>query len=474
MRPACLLITRLGRPIQPCVHRRNLLTLAIETSCDDTSVAVLETHPKESRVSARLHFHEKITSDNQQYGGVHPIVAHESHQKSLATLIEKALHKFPISYGTGKTGQFSPVRNTFHLEKGRSKDANRRKPDFITVTRGPGMRANLITGMDTAKGLAVAWQIPLLGVNHMQAHALTPRLVAALRRNADERVPDVDFPFLTLLVSGGHTMLVHSKGLCEHEILANTADIAIGDMIDKCARLILPEDVLKDAGNVMYGPKLEQFAFPKSDLHAYEDDESNINPFPLTPPLQNHTPHEAKKYDAMFSFSGIGSAVKRFVEHKPSMPKAERQQLTKQMMRVAFEHLASRIILALKAPELAGLKTLVVSGGVASNKYLKHVIRRVLDVNGHIKMDLVFPPVEYCTDNAAMIAWTGVEMWEAGYRTSLDAMALRKWAIDPNAKDGGILGADGWFRVDLEQTEAYHTSGRQEFVWQHLAPFKVG
>ena len=86
---------------------------------------------------------------------------------------------------------------------------------------------------------------------------------------------------------------------------------------------------------------------------------------------------------------------------------------------------------------------------MASNQYLKRVIRTALDSGGHDKMELLFPPAEYCTDNAAMIAWTGMEMWDAGYRTSLDAMALKKWSIDPKAEDGGILGIDGWNRVRL-------------------------
>lgn len=453
MRLPCLLIRRFSPSVRPRVQYRNLLTLAIETSCDDTSVAVLETNDKEGQTFARLHFHEKITSNNASYGGVHPIVAHESHQKNLATLIDKALQKFP-PYGVGENvGSGGHPRKGFYLEKGREGFANRRKPDFITATRGPGMRANLITGLDTAKGLAVAWQIPFLGVNHMQAHALTPRLVHALHRKCDGVISNVTFPFLTLLVSGGHTMLVHSKGLCEHEILANTADIAVGDMIDKCARDVLPTDVLKEAGNGMYGPMLEKFAFPDpKDYHQQisEDATSRTNPFSITSPLQNHTPPEATKYDAMFSFSGIGSAVKRSVERNLTMDKTERQQLARETMRVAFEHLASRIILALKSPELTGLKTLVVSGGVASNQYLKQVIRRVLDINGHSQIELVFPPVEFCTDNAAMIAWTGIEMWEAGYRTSLGAMALRRWAIDPKAEDGGILGVEGWKRSRLE------------------------
>ena len=250
-------------------------------------------------------------------------------------------------------------------------------------------------------------------------------------------------------------MLVHSKGLCEHEILANMTDIAVGDMIDKCARDILPEHVLKETQGASYGPLLEKFAFPEGETQYNYRQSSSKEDIPatpswsITPPLQNHTRREAKTYEGMFSFAGIGSSVKRFMQQNPTMDRAERQLLARETMRVAFGHLASRITLALKAPELSNLKTLVVSGGVASNQYLKYLIRKSLDTSGHEDMELTFPPVQFCTDNAAMIAWTGMEMWDAGYRTTLDVMPLRKWAIDPKAEDGGILGVDGWERVKL-------------------------
>jgi N6-L-threonylcarbamoyladenine synthase len=421
-------------------------------------VAVIETYEKEGKTFALPHFNEKITSDSSSYGGVHPIVAHESHQKNLAALIDKSLERLPLFYPT-RTSE-GHLRNALYLQRGRDGGEQlgvyRKKPDFITVTRGPGMRANLITGIDTAKGLAVAWQVPLLGINHMQAHALTPRMVVAMQRISEPLTPDVKFPFLTLLVSGGHTMLVHSTGVCDHKILANTTDIAVGDMIDKCAREILPEDVLNHAGGGMYGPHLEKFAFPDLEVHRWpvvksDAASTSTTAWSITPPLLNHTPSEAKKYNAMFSFSGIGSSVKRFVDQNPIVNLTERQSLARETMRVAFKHLASRVIIALQSPELAHMKTLVVSGGVASNQYLKHVIRSVLDENGHKQVELIFPPVKFCTDNAAMIAWAGIEMWGKGYRTCLDATVLRKWSIDPKAEDGGILGADGWKRVRLKE-----------------------
>jgi N6-L-threonylcarbamoyladenine synthase len=486
MRLLCPLRRRFQPPIAQCVHRRNLLTLAIETSCDDTSVAVLEKHKDNS---ATLYFNSKVTSDNRTYKGVHPVIAHESHQQNLAKLVDEALRSLPI-----QPSATAHIGNALLIRSPRGTEV-RKKPDFVTATRGPGMRASLITGIDTAKGLAVAWQVPFLGVNHMQAHALTPRLVSALDAaragdigslnnngsvdKAGGSVASVEkigplgatpaFPFLSLLVSGGHTMLVHSKGLCDHEILAQTTDLAIGDMIDKCARDILPSEILKSARSVMYGPALEHYAFPDASV--------SINDYGYKPPSQRAKlptmPTKARKsleqYDwfvtpsltapgpgvtrkdlaAIFSFSGIGSSLKSIITKNPEMDDTERRALAREAMRVAFEHLGSRVMMALQDLSSKGMdvETLVVSGGVASNQYLKHILRAMLDSTGRENMRLVFPPPELCTDNAAMIAWTGIEMWEAGYRTELDAMAMRKWAIDPKSESGGILGISGWKKI---------------------------
>ncbi|KAH6704080.1 glycoprotease family protein-like protein [Leptodontidium sp. MPI-SDFR-AT-0119] len=444
MRPSCLLIRRFRFPTKSWLQRRTLLTLAIETSCDDTSVAVLEKHPNNS---ATLYFNEKITSDNRAYGGVHPIEAHVSHQKTLSSLVNRALQSLPIQES------IESLENAI-IVKGEHGINLRKKPDFVTATRGPGMRASLITGVDTAKGLAVAWQIPFMGVNHMQGHALTPRLVSALDAGKEGlEGQDPEFPFLTLLVSGGHTMLVHSQSLCNHEILANTTDMAIGDMIDKCARDILPLSYLEGATDVMYGRLLERFAFPEANADFnYTPPKSFGSPrqvvvqiydWKLLPPYSTPGPEGARKYADSFTYSGIGTSVKRIIERAPEMDDVQRQVLARVTMMVAFEHLASRVLFALEKPKIK-VNTLVVSGGVASNQFLKTILRAILDANGHKNIRLVFPPPKFCTDNAAMIAWTGIEMYEAGWRTSLEAMAIRKWAIDPKAEDGGILGVDGW------------------------------
>lgn len=227
----------------------------------------------------------------------------------------------------------------------------------------------------------------------MQAHALTPRLVSALESdsNSDGHQHEPAFPFLSSLVSGGHTMLVHSKALTQHSILARTTDIAVGDAIDKMARSILPSEIIASSEDVMYGRLLEKFAFP--DNQGYEDytapstraEEILRKPsrweWALAAPLAE-TRSGSKSKAMEYSFSGLGSAVERICKwEETAMSLEERVDLAREVMRVAFEHLASRVIMALMAMDGNGTNagggervgTLVVSGGVASNQFLRKV-----------------------------------------------------------------------------------------------------
>jgi N6-L-threonylcarbamoyladenine synthase len=325
------------------------------------------------------------------------------------------------------------------------------------------MRSNLSVGLDTAKGLAVAWQIPLVGVHHMQAHLLTPRLVSALESSAPIDDLQPKFPFLSILVSGGHSMLVHSKSLLNHEILATTADIAIGETLDKSARLILPESVMESANTTMYGKLLEKFAFPNGPAD-YDDYQPLKNRGEEVVKRDNDTwgwsftiPY-ANTRDLKFSFSSVSSTVGRIMSNKAKsgveVTRDERIALARESMRVCFEHLASRTIIALeqlqKQSKFSGhrqeVNTLVVSGGVAANRFLMTVLRSFLDVRGFPHIQVIAPPPYLCTDNAAMIGWAGIEMFEAGCSTDLSCRAIRKWTLDPSAEDGGILGAEWWIR----------------------------
>lgn len=251
------------------------------------------------------------------------------------------------------------------------------------MTRGPGMRSSLITGLNTAKGLAVAWQIPLVGVHHMQGHALTPRLVSALALGS--ALPTPAFPFLSLLISGGHTLLLRSCALNEHSILVSTADIAIGDLLDKSARYILPDAVIGSSGEIMYGRLLETFAFPDSADTDYNYTSPSTRAEDLArkqtrwgwslPVMLAETRSGSKSRSMIYTFCGLESAVERLCKdgRAEKMSGDEKMELAREVMRVAFEHLASRVVLALRQgrAEFDAIRTLVVSGGVAANRYLR-------------------------------------------------------------------------------------------------------
>nr|POE77664.1 trna n6-adenosine threonylcarbamoyltransferase, mitochondrial [Quercus suber] len=425
--------------------------LAIETSCDDTSVSIVSYRQRlDNTFALRTVFHKRITANNDAYQGIHPIVALESHRANLAPLIQESLADPEVLRCLEAT--------------------NGGRPTFVAATRGPGMRSNLAVGLDTGKALSVAWKVPFLGVHHMQAHALTPRLMHASQNHGTLSETlwtshEPEFPFLTVLASGGHTMLIESKNLTTHSILAETQDIALGDFLDKSARNILPPEHLK----APFGRALEKFAFP--DVSGNGGDYGYVAParrqeelerrktvwgWSLAPPLSESNGREKTSKRMVYSFAGLQSYIERMVYSKSNiivqdsdlgMDIDERRLLAREAQRVSFEHLASRIVLHLKsAPDWQG-NTIVVSGGVASNKFLRHVLRQFLDARGYSDITLSFPPIELCTDNALMIAWTGIEMYEAGHRSSLDVGPIRKWSLDPQAPDGGIMGVGGWHTV---------------------------
>lgn len=452
--------------------------LAIETSCDDTSVALVEvrngspTLQNGTATNDAPHlsvlFHEKVTANNDEYTGIHPLVALDSHRANLAPLVQRALKRLS-PYDSSDT---QPSKSGLPLK-------------FVAVTRGPGMRSNLAVGLDTAKGIAVALDKPLIGVHHMQAHALTPRLLTAMANKAQESSQlEPAFPFLTVLVSGGHTMLLNSTSLTEHRTLAETQDIAIGDFLDKATRAILPPERLRPP----FGKALEEFAFcsqirkvdetmtenleiekgseyPLSEevIQPSEPDYSDYSPpsrrqdelesrstrwgWALTPPLAESKGGDKSSRRMVYSFAGLLTSIERLVKRPdPLFSLRERQDLAREVQRVAFQHLASRILLYLESSSTFTGDTVVVSGGVASNSFLRHVLRSTLDARGYQHIKLCFPPIELCTDNALMIAWAAIEMHRAGYTSSLDIGPIRKWSMDRNAADGGILGPAGWIK----------------------------
>ncbi|KAL5118399.1 Mitochondrial tRNAs modification protein [Pleosporales sp. CAS-2024a] len=456
----------------PRPRRRPLVTLAIETSCDDTAVAVLDKHHDGRRPLAQLLFHKKRTANNAAYHGVHPLVALRWHQEHLAALVHEAVGHLP-----------------------------RRRPDVVAVTRGPGMRSSLATGLDTAKGLAVAWQKPLVGVHHMQAHALTPRLLSALAAAAapalepaapalepaapalEPAAPALEpaFPFLSVLASGGHTLLIHSSSLTHHQLLGATADIALGEYLDKVARILLPADLLHTTTSTMYGALLEQLAFPATEnettnarlafssagCSAERCVENSRHRYPCYQVPANHeeacikastkwgwafhqplttTSGGLKVKQIALSFSGLLTAAERVIRYETDpltrkrtqmerslddISPEEKRDIAKETMRAAFEHVAYRVVLALESLSTEHRSpSVVLAGGVAANSFLRHVLASTLCARGYAHTTLYFPPPSFCTDNAAMIAWAGLEMFEAGHTDPLGIRAIRKWPLD--------------------------------------------
>jgi N6-L-threonylcarbamoyladenine synthase len=339
--------------------------LGLESSCDDTAAALVTA---DRRILAQSVVGQ--TQAHQPYGGVVPEIAARAHVEILPGLIRKLLYDARMSL-----------------------DA----VDAIAATAGPGLIGGVMVALLMGKGLALAAGKPLIAVNHLEGHALSPRLVD----------PDLGFPYLLLLVSGGHCQLLEVRGVGDYRRLATTIDDAAGEAFDKAAKLLgLPYPG---------GPAIEELA-TAGDAAAV----------PLPRPLVGSAePH--------FSFAGLKSAVERAAvsgAHKPEDIAASFQQ-------AIVDCLVDRTAVALGKSEAPAL---VVAGGVAANQ----AIRKALADLAHRKgRRFSVPPAWLCTDNAAMIAWAGAERLAAGMVDSLDAPARARWPLDPEAEKVRGAGVKG-------------------------------
>jgi N6-L-threonylcarbamoyladenine synthase len=329
--------------------------LGLESSCDDSAVALVTA---DRRVLAQAVVGQ--TQAHQPYGGVVPEIAARAHVEILPGLIQRVLDDAKLSIG---------------------------EVDAVAATAGPGLIGGVMVALLAGKGLALAAGKPLLAVNHLEGHALSPRLVD----------PDLEFPYLLLLVSGGHCQLLEVRGVGDYRRLATTIDDAAGEAFDKAAKLLgLPYPG---------GPAVEELARA-----------GNPSAVPLPRPLVGSAePH--------FSFAGLKSAVQRAVasgEHKPADVAASFQQ-------AVVDCLVDRTRLALGKTDAPAL---VVAGGVAANQSIRGALA-VLATQERRRFSV--PPGWLCTDNAAMIAWAGAERFAAGARDPLDVPARARWPLDEAA-----------------------------------------
>jgi N6-L-threonylcarbamoyladenine synthase len=350
-----------------------MVVLGIETSCDETAAAVVEATPSSRKIrSSQIHAQ---VAEHAPLGGVVPEIAARAHLDHLDTIINRALAEADISL-TGIDG--------------------------IAAAAGPGLIGGLIVGTMMAKGIAWAAGKPFIAVNHLEAHALTVRLT-----------DDVAFPYLLLLVSGGHCQLLACAGVGRYACLGTTRDDAAGEAFDKAARLI----GLGYPG----GPAIEQAA-PEGDPDR----------FALPRPLKGRSGCD-------FSFSGLKTAVRQLVAKRDPLDFRDRADLAASVERAICDALADRTANAIAwfrhhHPEGANL---VAAGGVAANQRLRTRLAALAETAG---LRFVAPPPVLCTDNAVMVAWAGLERLRLGLTDGLDTPPRPRWPLD--AARPGRFGAE--------------------------------
>ena len=308
-----------------------MITLGIETSCDETAVALFD--------SSKGLIGEAVFSQIElhgEYGGVIPELASRDHCQKIIQIYKNAL------------GSIKP-----------------KKIDQIAYTAGPGLLGALLIGENFAQGLALALDKPLIPLNHLEAHLMAPFL------DGDE----LQFPFLTLLVSGGHSLIIDVKGLNNYEILGQSRDDAVGEAFDKVAKLI----GLGYPG----GPEIERMA-----------QHGDSKKFKFPQPMLN-----SSGYD--FSFSGLKTAVLYAVQEIDEITEVVQADIS-----ASFQHAATEVLIKKISKALidTGREGIVLAGGVAANKLLR---KKISDLQEKLNIKVLYPPIAHCTDNAAMIAYLG-------------------------------------------------------------------
>ncbi|WP_342363554.1 tRNA (adenosine(37)-N6)-threonylcarbamoyltransferase complex transferase subunit TsaD [Terrarubrum flagellatum] len=356
-----------------------MIVLGIETTCDETAAAIVRLAGDGRGEILANEVHSQI-KDHAPYGGVVPEVAARAHVEILDGLVKRALN-----------------------------DANLKLSDVdgVAAAAGPGLVGGVLVGLTTAKTLALAAGKPFVAVNHLEAHALTPRLTDGL-----------PFPYLLLLVSGGHTQLLAVRGVGDYKRLGTTIDDAVGEAFDKVAKLLgLPYPG---------GPAVERAA-----------ERGDPERIPLPRPMLGRPKPD-------FSLSGLKTAVRMEAEKRMPLNGADVADLCASFQAAIVDVLVDRIRFALRAFRDATNeppRALVVAGGVAANGAIRQALVRLA---AEIGLRLVAPPPALCTDNGAMIAWAGIERLALDMKDELDASPRPRWPLDQSsaaAYGGGRLGA---------------------------------
>jgi N6-L-threonylcarbamoyladenine synthase len=337
--------------------------LGIETSCDETAAAVVRgTPPGPGDILSNVVLGQ--VSDHRPYGGVVPEIAARAHVELIDGVVAQALA-----------------------------DANLELNDVdaIAATAGPGLIGGVMVGLVSAKALALATGKPLIAVNHLEAHALSARLSHG-----------TEFPFLLLLISGGHCQLMAAEGVGQYRLFGATIDDAVGEAFDKVAKLLgLPYPG---------GPQVEALA-RKGNGRAYA----------LPRPLRGHE-------RADFSFSGLKTAVRQIAQRNP-LTEQQKADLAASFQSAVVDILTDRVRVAMQQFQtlFGNYGRMVVAGGVAANQAIRQALHEFSRSNG---MTLDMPQPSLCTDNGAMVAWAGVERLACCATDPLDSAPRARWPLD--------------------------------------------
>ncbi len=337
--------------------------LAIETSCDETAAAIVT---DDKKILSNIVWSQ---TEHEAYGGVVPEIAARAHMEHIELVLKRALNEADISLS---------------------------EIDAVAATTGPGLIGGVIVGTMTAKAIASVQQKPFIAVNHLEGHALTVRLTH-----------DVPFPYLLLLVSGGHCQFLIVSGVGKYQKLGGTLDDALGEAFDKTAKML-------------------GLGYPGGA--AVENLAKNGNPLAYNFPLPL-----SGRAGCDFSFSGLKTAVRLKTEEIKNVQNAELSDEQKADICASFQYTATKSVLERTQYAVNRFKTqypqgrhFVLAGGVAANQYIRNQLISTLIQHD---MELVAPPIKLCTDNAAMIAWAGIERFNLGLTDSLDAEPRARWPL---------------------------------------------
>jgi N6-L-threonylcarbamoyladenine synthase len=344
-----------------------ILVLGIETTCDETAASVVE---RKADGTGRIlsNVVRSQTEEHARFGGVVPEIAARAHVDLLDGIVDRAMKEAGVGYA-----QLAGV----------------------AAAAGPGLIGGVIVGLTTAKAIAMVHGTPLIAVNHLEAHALTPRLTCALA-----------FPYCLFLASGGHTQIVAVAGVGNYVRLGTTVDDAMGEAFDKVAKMLgLPYPGGPQVERAAAGGDATRFSFPRPMIG---------------------------RPDANFSLSGLKTAVRNEANRIAPLEPKDISDLCASFQAAVMDSTADRLAVGLKLfEEIFGPpRALVAAGGVAANRAIRGALQ---DVAAKAQTTMLIPPPVLCTDNGAMIAWAGAERLALGMIDSMDAAPRARWLLDANA-----------------------------------------